>query len=66
MKDVLAVRDEQRKTANASVTGPSNRGGSKIDGATLLSEASKGKLPEDQAGIDALVAAEMAQKQAKK
>lgn len=62
LKPVLAVRDEQRKTALATNTTTSQRGGSKIDGSTLLQNASKGKLPEDEAGIEALVAAEIAQK----
>lgn len=59
LKPMLSVRNEQRKTAAATNTNTSARGGSKIDGATLLQNASAGKLPDDDAGIAALVAAEM-------
>ena len=62
LEDMLSVRSEQRKTAQASNTGASQRGASKVDGSTLIQNASKGRLPEDDAGIEALVAAEMAQK----
>lgn len=62
LKPILQVRAEQRKTAEAAHTGTSTRGGNKLDGEQLLRNASTGKLPQDDAGIEALVAAEIAAK----
>ncbi len=62
LKSVLSVRAEERKTAQATHTTTASRGGAKVDAAQLVANASQGKLPEDDAGIAALVAAEMAVK----
>ncbi len=65
LKGVLDVKAEQRKTANASQTNAGQRGGNKVTGTQILDGVRAGRFPEDDAGIAALVAAEMAQKQAK-
>ena len=57
MKAILSLREEQRDTANATNTSNSKRSSAKVSDDTLVSNAARGKLPEDDAGIKALIAA---------
>jgi len=61
LKPVLDVREEQRKTAQATQT-KGGRGTVSAKPEEILRRASEGKLPEDEAGIEALVAAREAQR----
>jgi hypothetical protein len=63
VKSELAERAEQRQTANATNTGNARRGTSKPSSEQIISNAAKGKLPDDPAD---LVAAEMDMKFTKK
>lgn len=62
VKSILKVRDEYRKTADASSTGSTRRGSSKISDDTLLSNASKMNLPESDEDIHRLILARQATK----
>ena len=62
LKPVLDVREEQRRTANATQVKGGQRGVTKVTDEQILSKASAGQLPEDDAGIAALVEAEINQK----
>lgn len=61
LKTILAERSEQRQTAKATQI-KSPRGTSQGSGDELLTKASKGQLPNDDAGIEALTAARMAKR----
>lgn len=63
VKAILKVRDEYRKTADASSTGSTRRGSSKISDDTLLSNASKMNLPDSDEDIQRLI---LARQKAKK
>lgn len=65
LKGTLEQRNEQRKTALASQTNAGQRGGNKTTPSQILESAKAGRFPEDDAGIAALVAAEIAQKTGK-
>ena len=65
LKPVLDVKTQERKTAEATQTKGGKRGASNISGEAMLKEASQDNMvPEDDKGIEALVAAEMAAKEA--
>lgn len=53
-KAILKIRAEYRKTADAANTGPAKSGKLKVSDDTLESNASKGILPQDDAGIERL------------
>jgi len=55
LKPILAVNAEQRNTANASNTGSSKRGSGKVSDETLLGNASKGTLPDNDADLQRLI-----------
>lgn len=62
LKPVLAVKAEQRKSADVSNTGPARRSPTAPTGTQLLDRAAKGDLPENDADIDKLIDARMRQK----
>ncbi len=63
LKTILDTRAEQRKTAEATNTKEKGKGGTKTDGESLLKKAeTTGEVPQDEAGIRAVVEAEMARK----
>lgn len=51
MKTILAERQEERKTAEATHTGPSKKGSSKLTDAQIIENAAQGKFPEDPADL---------------
>lgn len=57
LKAILGVRGEQRTTALAANVTNVRRGPSKATSETLLDNANAGKLPEDDADIERLIAA---------
>lgn len=58
VKATLSEKAEERRTASATNTGGGKRGSSRISGETLLEKAlSSGQLPEDDASMNALIAA---------
>src|SRR3990167_5307710 len=61
LKGVLATKAEERRSAQATQT-KGARGATAATAEDLLSQASKGQLPETDEGIEALAAAEMARK----
>ncbi len=61
LKPVLDVREEERKTAQATQT-KGGRGTSTTKPEELLRRASQGQIPQDDEGIEALVAAREAQR----
>ena len=62
LKAILDLREEQRTTANATNVTNVRRGSTQVSDETLLSDASSGKLPEDEAGIERLIAAKIKRK----
>jgi hypothetical protein len=62
LKAILEVRAEQRTTAAAANTSNVRRGPTKASDETLVANASQGKLPDDDDGIDRLIAAKLKQK----
>jgi len=62
LKPVFEKREAERKSAEVTNTDRQPRGDNKIKPAEVLAKASKGQLPseDDDAGIQALVQAEMA------
>lgn len=67
MKDVLDVRTEQRKTAQATQTRGGARGASKVSGEDLLSKAEKtGEVPTTDEGMSELFLARQARRHGKK
>ena len=61
VRSILAEKSEQRTVASATNTGTSKRSSGKISDEALLANANAGKIPEDQASIDRLVALKMKQ-----
>lgn len=60
LKTILEKSSAERKTANATATGPSTRGANKLDGDTLLRKAEMtGEVPDSKEGMDAIVEARM-------
>lgn len=57
LKAMLERRGEERNTANATNVSNTRKGSTKVTDDVILSNANRGKLPEDDAGIAALVAA---------
>lgn len=62
LKAILNVRVEKRATANAANVSNVRRGPTKMSDETLLDKASKNQLPDDDDGIERLVAAKAKQK----
>lgn len=62
LKAILAVRAEKRTTAQAANVSNVRRGPTKMADDVLISNAEKGRLPEDDEGISRLVAAKLKQK----
>ena len=54
---ILNLREESRTTASVANVTNSRRGSTKLSAEAMINNASKGKLPEDDDGIEALVAA---------
>lgn len=64
LKTILADSAEKRRSSEVAAT-KSAKGSSKVSDETILENAAKGILSEDDAAIDRLVKAEMAQKMKK-
>lgn len=64
LKTILSDRAEERRSAQVANTKPS-RVASTANAESLLAQAAEGKLPENDADIEKLVAAEMARKTTK-
>jgi hypothetical protein len=62
MKPILAVRAEERDTAKGANISNVRRGPSKVTDEVLVSNASRGNLPDDEEGIERLIAAKLKQK----
>ncbi len=62
LKAILAVREEKRTTAQAANITGVRRGPTKMSDETLVSNASNGKLPDDDEGIERLIAAKSRRK----
>lgn len=62
MKAILAIRAEKRSTANAANISNVRRGPTKVTDDVLLANADAGKLPDDDEGIERLVAAKAKRK----
>ncbi len=65
VKAILKVKQEYRKTQEASNTGSSRRGSSKITDEMLLSQANKGIMPDSEEDMVRLIRARRESKQAK-
>ena len=65
VKALLKVREEYRKTAEATNTTSSRYGASKVSQETLLVNASKGILPTDEEGLNQLAKARIEAKRRK-
>ena len=59
LKEILSLRDEQRTTASAANVSTTRRSSAKLSDDVIVSNASNGKIPEDDDGIARLVAAKM-------
>jgi hypothetical protein len=59
---VLAVRKEKRNTAMASNTGTSRRSSGKVSDETLMANASKGNIPDNDDDIARLIKAKQVRK----
>jgi hypothetical protein len=59
VKTILAERKEERNTAQATSTGGARRGATKPDGNSLLANAQRGKMPEGDDDLDALIKARL-------
>lgn len=59
LKAILSVREEQRTTASATNVTNARRGAGRVSEETLVSNASKGKLPETDEDIDRLIRSKM-------
>jgi len=57
LKAILNLREEQRGTAMAKNVTNTRRGATKLSDSAIVANAQAGKLPDDDAGIDALIAA---------
>ena len=58
VKTILAEKEEERNTANATATGNVRKGVSKPSGSALLEKARKGELPESDEDMSALIKAQ--------
>lgn len=56
---VISVRKEMRTTASATNTGGSKRSSGRVSDETLISNASKGNIPESDEDLERLVRAKM-------
>ena len=65
VKSYLAEKQEERKTAEASVTKTKGMGRKSSSGEELLAKAEKGELPDKPEDIDKLVDAQLARKAGK-
>lgn len=66
LKSILDTRVEERTTANATNTIGGARGGSKVDGESLLQKAEEtGEVPDTEAGMKLLAEARIARAKAK-
>jgi hypothetical protein len=59
---VLSVRAEERRTAEATASGNTRRGTGKVSAETLLEEAERGKIPENEADITRVIEARFKKK----
>lgn len=57
VKAIISDREDIRKTANATHTGTTRKSSARISDEELLEKASKGDIPEDDAGIERLMKA---------
>lgn len=57
LKGVLQSKTEERKSAQATNTGPARRGTSKVNDDTLLDRAGKGEMPDSDDDLARLVGA---------
>lgn len=57
LKAILALREENRTTANASNVSNVRRGTTKLSDDVIIANANAGKLPDDDDGINRLIAA---------
>lgn len=55
IQSLLKDKEEQRTVANAANTGGSKRGSGKVPDDVLLSKASKGELPDNDADLERLI-----------
>lgn len=62
MKATLDLRSEERNTASAANTSTSRRGSTRIPDDVLISNASRGKMPENDREIERLMNAKYKQK----
>lgn len=62
LRSILNVKAEQRTTAQATSTGATRRGSSRISDDQLLANASNGRLPESDEDIARLIEAKMKRK----
>jgi len=62
LKGMLAEREEQRKTAQATATGRQQQQAGTESEASILAKASGGQVPDDEAGIARLTEARINQK----
>lgn len=62
LQAILAIRAEKRNTAQATNVTNVRRGSTKVSDETLIANAQAGKLPEDDAGIERLIAAKLSKK----
>ena len=59
VKTILAEKQEERKTANATSTGNARRGSTKLNPSQLLEKANKGEMPDSDEDLDALIKARL-------
>ena len=57
LKAILSVREEKRNTASAANVSNTRATSHKVSDDVIIANANKGKLPEDDAGIERLIAA---------
>jgi hypothetical protein len=62
LKAILSLREEQRTTASATNVTNVRRGSVKVTDESLIAKASAGQLPEDDDGINRLIAAKLKNK----
>lgn len=60
LKPILAVKDEQRRIANATNTSSSKRGSGKVSSETIIENASKGRETDPEALAEARMAMKLA------
>lgn len=59
LKAILALKEEQRKSASASNVGASKRGTGKVTSESLLEKARKGEMPETKEDFERLALARL-------